>query len=101
MEVPLEHLHLQQLAVPLETGPRAGAELLSRVDQCVPAVAVEAREQEALDGAAARVAPAEQPRRNDPRVVYHQQITRRQQLGQFREPVVRSGAGVPVDPQQA
>ena len=64
----------------VEHDARSGPQLLPRMHQRLPAIAFDRRDEQALDGAAARHAPAEQPRRDHARVVHDEKIAWRQEL---------------------
>jgi hypothetical protein len=66
-----------------EAAPRL--QLLTRVDQRVPAICIEPRQQQALDGAARRVAATDQARREHPRVVQDEHVTRPQKTRQVAD----------------
>ena len=84
----------------LEDHPRAGLELLSRMHERVPLVRARLLEQQALDGAAARIAAAEQPRRKHARVVGDHQVAGRQQLRQIADRSFLPPSGGAIDDEQ-
>ena len=96
-----EHLQLQPVAAGFECRPRSDLQLLSGMDERIPAFAVQPRQQQTLDGAAARRAAAEQPRRHHARVVDDEHVARLQQRVQIRNAMVRALPGGAVEPEQA
>ena len=68
--------------------------------QRVPALGVQAPEQQALDLPAARIAMAEQARRDDARIVDDEQIARREEGWQIADDVVSPRASMPVHHEQ-
>ena len=71
------------------------------MDERVPAFVIEPRQQQALDGAAAGIAAAEQPRRHHARVVDYQHVAWPQQRVQVRNAMVRTHPRGAVEPEQA
>jgi hypothetical protein len=78
--------------------PRPGA--LARLDEGVPLALAHPLDEQQLHPAAAGGAAGEEPRRDHPRVIEHQQVARPQQAGQVADPGVALGADV-VEEEQA
>jgi hypothetical protein len=68
-----------------EPDARAGVELLPRVHERFPPIALYPADQQALDGASRRVAMAEKPSGKDPGVVEYEQVATAEELGQGRD----------------
>ena len=116
VEVALEHLGHQHAGVALEPHERARLQLLPGVHQGLchtrlgsadpairaiePARVRRRAQQQALDGAAARHAAAEQPRGEHARVVDDEQIARAQQRREIADGAVPARAGDAVEHQE-
>lgn len=100
VKMPLQHLEMQ-LVIPFAKN-RSGPDvhLLPWVDQDIPAILIKSGEEQALDGAAARVAPAKEARREHPRVVDDQEVARSQETWQFIDSVMGPGLRDPVEVQE-
>src|SRR5205807_8772446 len=86
---------------PAEDDARAGSKLLARVHQRFPYAVRQARNQQALNGAAAWHAMAKQPRWKHTRVVDDEQIASGEQTRKRRHRRVADGAGIALQQQQA
>ena len=98
---PFEDLGLEHHAVPLEPHAATGAQLLPGMHQRVPAILVEAPEQQALHLAAARRAVPVQARRKHARVVHDHQVAGREQVWQIARVRACDRAARAVDDHQA
>ena len=100
VEVAREHFEIETAPAALEHRARPDLQLLSRVHQRFPALAVDPAQQETFDGAAARLAPSEQARRHYARVVDHHDVARREQAGEVGHGVVRPLSRAAIQPQE-
>ena len=99
-EPALEHLALNCAAAPLEDDAPSGTQLLAGMHQRLPALLVQASEQQALDSAPAGHPPAQQARRKHLRVVHDEKIPRCQVPRKVADRGMRGGAAVPVEDQE-
>jgi hypothetical protein len=101
VKVLLEDLGAEFEAITLEDDPGPGMQFLPRVHQGFPSIGLQATDQQALDGAARRIAAAEQPRGKHPGVVDDEEVTPVEEVGQGAHAGVGDdGAGRAIENEQ-
>ena len=101
VKVLLEHLGTELESITPEDDPGPGMQLLPRVHQGLPSIGLQAPDQQALDGAARRIAASEQPRGKHLGIVDDEEVAPAEKVGKGAHAGVGDdGAGRAIEDEQ-